>query len=193
MDYQSHGEPLETYELTRRDHQAQKESESIHAHVEKLAAQWQAEEAADPDLRRARQKNIDRAWEIINAAQTPDYLIMRWRVRLYCGHIEETSRHSEVEEPRKHGASSMRCPVCGLDPAAIVAYTPIGRKGPPPGISRAQASRANRPTRQQLEKRVAQLEAELAELKREASPGSGQSYRGRSARLTARLGRQQPE
>ena len=85
MNYKSHGEPLETYELTRRDHHAQKQAENIHAHVEKMAAEWRAEEAADPDLRRSRQNNVDRAWKMINASPTPDYQIMRWRVRLYCG------------------------------------------------------------------------------------------------------------
>lgn len=177
MEYQSYGEPLQNYELTRRDHQAQKQAESIRVHVAKLAAEWHAEEAADPELRRARQKNIDRAWDIINTAPTPDYQIMRWRVRLYCGHIVETSRHCDIDEPRKHGSTSMRCPECAMDPAAIVAYTPIGLKAQPPNMSRVPAPRASRPTRQQLEKRVAQLEAELAELKQQAAhPRTDQSH-----------------
>lgn len=169
MNYQSHGEPLETYELTRRDHHAQKQAESIRAHVDKLAREWRAEEAADADLRRSRQQNVDRAWKMINASPTPGYQIMRWRVRLFCGHIVETSRHCDVDEPRKHGASSMRCPECGLDPAAIVAYAPIGRAAQPPNMSGAPAASPRRPTRQQLEKRVKQLEAELAELRRQAA------------------------
>ena len=85
IDYRSHGVPLETYELTRRDHQDQKMAEGIRVDVERRAAEWRAEEAADPELREARFKSVRRAWDIIDASPTPDYQIMRWRVRLYCG------------------------------------------------------------------------------------------------------------
>jgi hypothetical protein len=164
VDYRSHGGPLETYELTRRDHQDQNMAEGMRVDVERRAAEWRAEEAADPELREARNKSVRHAWDIINASTTPDYQLMRWRVRLYCGHIVETRRHCEVEQPKAHGSSSMRCPDCGMDPAAIVAYEPIGTLGKPPAV--VTAPQPKRPTRKALEERVAQLEAELVAMKR---------------------------
>src|SRR5262245_35767153 len=65
IDYRSHGVPLNTCELTRQDHRDQRQADDISAHVEKEAAKWRAEEAADPDLREARLKNVRRAWDII--------------------------------------------------------------------------------------------------------------------------------
>jgi hypothetical protein len=165
IDYRSHGVPLETYELTRRDHQDQKMSESCRAEVEELAAKWEAEEAADPKLREGRRKNIERAIAMIYAHPTPDYQIMRWRVRLYCGHIVETSRHCQNDEPTRHGSSSMPCPECGMDPARIVAYEPVGLLAKPPVATTAQVQ-PKRPTRKELEERIARLEAELVAVKR---------------------------
>lgn len=164
VEYRSHGAPLEAYELTRRDAQDQKIAEGIRVDVERRAAEWTAEEAADPELREARFSSIRRAWDIINTSPTPDYQLMRWRVRLYCGHIVETRRHRDVDQPRAHGSSSMRCPECGMDPARIVAYEPLGSLGKPPTV--ATALQPKRPTRKALEERVAQLEAELGALKR---------------------------
>lgn len=164
VDYRSHGVPLEAYELTRRDHQDQKMAEGIRADVERRAAEWRVEEAADPQLREARNKSVRRAWDIINASTTPDYQLMRWRVKLYCGHIVETRRHCEVDQPKAHGSSSMRCPECGMDPAQIVAYEPLGSLGKPPTV--ATTPQPKRPTRKALEDRVAQLEAELGAMKR---------------------------
>lgn len=43
ITYQSHGVPLETYELSRADHRNQRTSEDIHEHVKKLAAGWRAQ------------------------------------------------------------------------------------------------------------------------------------------------------
>lgn len=67
-EYRSHGVPLEDYELTRKDDRDQKTAMDIHAHVKELAAEWKAEEAADPELREARQRTVDRAWEMLLTA-----------------------------------------------------------------------------------------------------------------------------
>lgn len=51
---------------------------------------------------------------------------MRWRVRLYCGHIVKATRHIENAEPILHGSSSEQYSECGKNPARIVAFEPIG-------------------------------------------------------------------
>ncbi|WP_156371227.1 hypothetical protein [Nocardia arizonensis] len=56
--------------------------------------------------------------------KTYDDELVQWRVRLYCGHTVMTSRHCTAEDPTV-GASSMRCPTCGMDPALLVAYEPV--------------------------------------------------------------------
>lgn len=155
--------PLEAYELTKRDYREQKTAESIHAHVEKLSAEWRDEELQDPVLARKRSERVRETLRRFMQSPTPDHMIMRWRVRLYCGDIVETTRHSENEEPTRHGSSSMQCPTCGMNPARIVGYEPIGlRAQPPMRAAQPKIATTRRPTRQQLEHRIAELEAQLA-------------------------------
>ncbi|MEU9127486.1 hypothetical protein AB0D08_05100 [Kitasatospora sp. NPDC048540] len=165
--HERHGVPLEAYELTRRDHASQKTSDQIRNAVNKQAEERQAKEAADPELGRQRNAHRAKALEMIRSFKNPDHQIMRWRVRLYCGHIVETKRHCSIANPTMHGSSSMRCPDCCKDPSVIVAYEPLGPVAEPPNARKppAQAPKSNRLTRTQLEQRIAALEAENARLK----------------------------
>ena len=63
----------------------------------------------------------------------------------------------------------MRCPECGVDPALIVAYEPIGLLAEPPPANHALPLQPKRFSRTQLEQRVAELEAEVRRLKSEDS------------------------
>ncbi|GGZ85626.1 hypothetical protein GCM10010344_61340 [Streptomyces bluensis] len=47
---------------------------------------------------------------------------MRWRVRLYCGHIQEVACLLSETRP----SSEARCQECGKDPSVIVAFEPVG-------------------------------------------------------------------
>lgn len=163
IEYHSHGVPLEKYELTRRDHRDQKTTVDIRDAVKVQAAKWEAEEAADPELREARHKTVERGRSMVLsfASQTRGHELMRWRVRLYCGHIAETRRHFTVDEPTRHGSSSMRCPACGMDPARIVAYEPVGLLAESPSVARPRSQRPRR----SIEKRLAKIEAEAKELR----------------------------
>jgi hypothetical protein len=163
IKYLSHHAPVETYELTRKDHRDQRTAKDIHAHVDKLTAQWQAEHAADPVLREGRSDSVQRAWDIIKSNPAPDHRIMRWRVRLYCGHIAETRRHCEVDSPTRHGSSSMRCPTCGMDPAQIVAYQPLGMVAEPPSANGTRPQ--PRRSRRSVESRLERIEAEARDLR----------------------------
>ncbi|MFJ4680710.1 hypothetical protein [Kitasatospora sp. NPDC088783] len=167
--HQRHGVPLEAYELTRRDHASQKTSDQIRDAVNKQVEEWQAEEAANPELWRQRNARREKALEMMGSFKTSDHQIMRWRVRLYCSHIVETKRHCSMANPTMHGSSSMRCPDCGKDPSVIVAYEPLGLVVEPPNARNAPvpAPKSNRLTRTQLEQRIAALEAENTRLKTE--------------------------
>jgi hypothetical protein len=172
--HRSHGVPLETYELTKRDHRDQRASEEIRDAVAKLPAERRSEEAADPSLREQREAIVRQVWDKFLSIKTPDHALMRWRVRLYCGHIAETRRHVELEEPRMHGSRTMRCPECDMDPALIVAYEPLGTVTEPPGARPGPPPQLPRLSRAQLERRVAELEAEVARL-RDGNPKSQES------------------
>lgn len=163
MDYLSLNVPLAEYELTKKDHREQKTAEEIRAHVEKQSAKWRKEEAQDPVLARQRAERVQDTLHRFMLSPTPDHMLMRWRVRLFCGDIVETTRHSENEEPTRHGSSSMRCPTCGMDPARIVGYEPLGLKAELPTKARStKPVTTRRPTRKQLEDRIVELEAQLA-------------------------------
>ncbi|MFD8512246.1 hypothetical protein ACFV27_14275 [Streptomyces antimycoticus] len=160
VEYESHGCPLENYQLTRGDHRQQEQSENIRRWAEKVLAEKEAEERADPVLAAGRRAAADRALDMLRSFQTPEREIMRWRVRLYCGHIVETRRHRENGKPTLHGSSSMQCPECGKDPSVIVAFEPIGLAGDPLAPPTPVTSlRPKRLTRAELERRVAALQS----------------------------------
>ncbi|MFE4456825.1 hypothetical protein ACFROC_05635 [Nocardia tengchongensis] len=160
--HRGHGVPLETYELTPGDHRNQKAAKAIRAGVAEQVKKWRAEEAADPELRAQRAAAVVNAWTMLAECKTRDDEIMQWRVRLYCGHTTMTSRHCSAENPTMHGPSSMQCPECGMDPARIVAYEPVGLVSPRPDNTGATSSPPPKPqTRKQLEARIAELEQQL--------------------------------
>ncbi|MEU8076072.1 hypothetical protein AB0B31_11535 [Catellatospora citrea] len=159
--HRSHGIPLEAYELTKADHRAQSTSDRIGEAAAAMTRSEQAQEAADPELARRRVESTKEALLMIFSHRTPDRDLMRWRFRLYCGHIMETTWHRETERPTS--LSSQRCPQCGKDPAVIVAYEPLGLVDEPPSASPGPAV-PPRLTRTQLERRIKDLEGQLAEV-----------------------------
>ncbi|MFG3295650.1 hypothetical protein ACGF3G_43510 [Streptomyces sp. NPDC048179] len=168
VEYESSGVPLEDYQLTRSDHRKQKQSEASSKRSEVRAKEARAREQADPEITRRKHEAFRRAWELMQKFKTPEHEIMRWRVRLYCGHIAETRRHREVATPTTHGPYSMQCPECGKDPSVIVAYEPIGLAAeppPPPPKAVPPPPSPKKPTRAQLERRLAALEEENRRLR----------------------------
>jgi len=111
--YERLGTPLEDYELTRRDRQCQRTLQEIREHARREAAK------APPLPAEALEKVA-----MLLSQPTPDWQILRWRVRLFCGHIVEACRHYEMKRPTDHGCSSERCPECGMDPAATSRTSP---------------------------------------------------------------------
>lgn len=109
---------------------------------------------------------IERIVSVLNNTTSPSEL-MAWRLRLYCGHTVEKRAHRTHTTARRAFTDSVTCPECGLSPATIIDAAPVG-------VAEAQRRRDSasrpappRPTRTQLERRVAELEAEVAALRRE--------------------------
>ncbi|MEV0410145.1 hypothetical protein AB0I68_04850 [Streptomyces sp. NPDC050448] len=93
VEYKSHGVPLEDYQLTRRDHRWQRELEGICDLARRQVDEHLAEIRAKPEMAERQRENLEEVCKLMLSFKTPEHMIMRWRVRLYCGHIVETSRH----------------------------------------------------------------------------------------------------
>lgn len=161
--YHAHGVPLEAYQLTKADHRAQSEKER--------SWQWAREQAAKAP------PWSDETWRSINALvrgrePIPAHMLMRWRVRLYCGHIVELTRSIEDKNPFGLCFTDHRCPRHDNREQVIVAYEPLGRLAPP------DASAAPRATRRETSaQRIKRLEAENVELRAEVERLSAASDR----------------
>lgn len=106
---------------------------------------------------------------------TPAHELMTWRLRLYCGHTVEQRAHASHKTVHAAFTGSTRCAECGCDPAIIIDAHAVGLVAPPPGMgTRPIAVAVRKPTRAALEKRITELEAEVADLKADKnSPGHG--------------------
>jgi hypothetical protein len=102
--------------------------DDIVAAVAETREKWQAEEAADPELKQRREDHVVHVIRtmILDRPPTPPHEIMRWRVRLFCGHIVETIRHVSFEAPNMAGSSYGKCAECQVDHSVMVAWEPIG-------------------------------------------------------------------
>lgn len=97
---------------------------------------------------------------------------MKWRLRLYCGHIVE--KRADHTHTTLHAAftGSTSCTECGLDPAVVVDGEAIGLLAEPPGATKARTpasppARSGKPTNAALEGRVRELQAELERLRKD--------------------------
>jgi hypothetical protein len=155
--------PLEDYELTRRDRQWQRSLQEIQEHARREAANM----PPLPD------EVLEKVAMPLSQA-TPDSQIMRWCMRLFCGHIIQARRHYTMTRPTDHGSSSQRCPECGMDPAAIVAYEPLGLAAEPTAAPAAPRSRARSSvSKAELQEENARLREELRRLRARLPEPSG--------------------
>ncbi|MFF4532875.1 hypothetical protein ACFY1P_26835 [Streptomyces sp. NPDC001407] len=159
--YQSQGLPLARYELSRADRRRQEEAESI--------ARWVAEQLAKaPPLGPEQLKTIE---ALLSSADSSPREYARWRVRLFCGHIAEVERPADQDRPDERLWDKETCSECGLSPAVIVAFEHIGlvcEPSPPPTPPTPPARK--KPSRAELELRVAALEKENERLRAENLP-----------------------
>ncbi len=100
----------------------------------------------------------------IGALMTPTarHELMVWRLRLYCGHTVERTAHRTHMTVHSAFCGSVRCAECGCDPATVVDARAVGLAEAPAHPEPVPAAR--KPTRAALERRIAELEAEVARL-----------------------------
>jgi len=110
--------------------------------------------------------------------------LMRWRLRLYCGHVVEKRAHYSHTTLHAAFTGRARCPQCGLDPATIVDGRAIGLQAEPAPRTPGNMAVPARPTKSRLESRVRELEAEITQLRRDVA--------GRTEPRTSALGEQEP-
>ena len=95
----------------------------------------------------------------------PPHDLMRWRLRLFCGHVTERQSHITHRTVQAAFSGAIICPDCGLEPASIidaVAVGPVGEPETPRGVCRPSSAKASRA---HLEARVRELEAEVERLR----------------------------
>lgn len=98
-------------------------------------------------------------------APTPDHELMMWRLRLYCGHTVERRAHASHKTVHAAFTGSTECAECGCEPAIIIDARAIGLVASPPGmVTSPTAGAVRKPTRAALERRITELETEVARL-----------------------------
>lgn len=110
-------------------------------------------------------RQIERIGRILDRPKQPHEL-MRWQLRLYCGHVVERRAHYTHKTLHAAFTGSVDCPECGRDPATIIDGEAMGLEGEPPDAGKAAVTPAPRkPTKANLEVKIRELEAELERLR----------------------------
>lgn len=147
--YERLGDPDIAVTLDRRADRRQQEAETIHEHA-------RAEAAKAPPMSAETAEKIVRLLSV----RTPPCELMRWRLRLYCGHVVERTAHIEHRSVHAAFMGGRACEECGFDPATIVAARALGAVEPPP-----KQATSLQPERELIKQRIAKLEAELGRLR----------------------------
>jgi hypothetical protein len=162
VEYLRHGVPLADYQLSKADHRRQHEAVQAHEWIQcqlANAPSW-------PD------EHWERMTDLLGSP-APLWERHRWRLRLYCGHIIETTRLRSSPRPDQSVCDKEHCPECGLDPAVIVTFEPLGPAAHPPPENRSakpsgptQPPPAHQRSKAELVAENYALRAELEELRR---------------------------
>lgn len=152
VEHRREGDPQAPYEPTKADHRRQEEAERVHEYVKRVVA----------DAPPMTPGQIDKVRRTLFSYRTPDHELMRWRLRLYCGHIIEATAHHTSQQP----GGPRSCPECGLEPASVVAFESIGLVAEPPGPEQPSPPPTPRsPRRSAEQRRIIELEEEVTRLR----------------------------
>lgn len=151
--YESIPDPGAGWQPSKREIRRQREAEDIRQHAREAAAK------APPMSDETRARVVS-----LLSRPTPKHELMRWRLRLFCGHV--VTRTAHYTHTTVHGAftGSTRCTECDVDPATIIAAEAIGLVEQRPGVKPAARSTDDR---SRLERAILRHERELARLRAE--------------------------
>ena len=99
----------------------------------------------------------------IIGSPTPPHELMIWRLRLYCGHTVERRAHRSHKTVQSAFSGAVNCTECGRDPSTVIDARAIGLAAPSPYSPAVPA--VPKPTRAALERRIEELETEVARLR----------------------------
>jgi hypothetical protein len=116
-DYEHQGDPLAQHTPTPAELRRQQQAEQMAEYIQQMVSAW-------PPLS---DKQVTKIRNLLSSsAPTPPRDLMRWRVRLYCGHVAEKVSHRTHLTISSAFGGSCTCPNCGLTPATIIAAIPLG-------------------------------------------------------------------
>jgi hypothetical protein len=114
------------------------------------------------------QETMDQIASILRSVERREHELVIWRLRLYCGHVVKRSAHGSHLTLHAAFIDYATCPICG-DEKTIVAGRASGFAAepppPPPPRRNPPAQHPKKPTRAELEQRIAELEHENARLR----------------------------
>ncbi|OLT25903.1 hypothetical protein BJF82_12610 [Kytococcus sp. CUA-901] len=120
-EYEQRGGLETPFELTKKHQRAQEESGRIREHAHRLAQQA-------PPLQPGQVSELSR----LLGHRTPPHELMRWRLRLYCGHVVEKTSHNTHKTLHSAFTGSTALPRVRAGPGAIVDGEAIGLAEEPP-------------------------------------------------------------
>lgn len=124
---------------------------------------------------------------LMQSFKKADHEFMRWRVRLYCGHIMEMEAHYTYADPLSAGSNGRRCSESGGDRQTIVAFEPMGLCGEPPEKAGPLPTPPppKKPSRADLEQRVKNLAKENERLRAKLTGATRRWQQGPPPALTS--------
>ena len=104
-------------------------------------------------------------WRILDAAGRPRTDLNTWELTLYCGHtVRRTANRCYDNYTRASSGIGRPCEVCGVEPAFVITELLLQESAPARPEAPAPAS-LTPAARTRAQRRVAKLEAELADLR----------------------------
>ena len=156
---QSDRESLPEYQMEPADERRQAAAEHMAEQIRRTVDEW-------PPLSAEQRARLALLLRPSGARPPSDYT--RWRVRHYCGHVEEIKRLRSEGQPER--GAQQRCAECGKYPSVIVAFEPLDVVDDRIGVPRSPST--SRRTKAELEKENASLRAEIESLRSQATNGT---------------------
>ena len=157
LEYEGFGDPDQPTEYDSRIERNQQQCRELHEQIEREFRENPPGPLPREAIAKLRQ---------LFSVPTPDHELMTWRLRLYCGHVIEATANIDNKRFGSPGIGGHRCSECGLENQTTVASNALGTVADLAEKSKGKRTKPAKAVPRSDEQRIAELEAELAELKR---------------------------